>query len=110
MGNRVFTQTQNTHDKYSETHDKQSYRHDKHKLERSRRRKRSNQNMNYFRTLLQVFENDFHIPEEILSKENVQGVTKMARKLVNFYDLISQTFMTIKMLLNVFSAFVGWLA
>jgi len=64
--------------------------------------------MNYFRTLLEIMENDLHIPEQILSKENVQGVTKLARKLVDFYDLISQTFETIKMVLNIFTALLDW--
>jgi len=54
-------------------------------------------------------ENDLHIPEEILSKENVHGMTKFARKLVDFYDLISQTFRTITMILNIFSALVNWM-
>ena len=64
--------------------------------------------MNYFRTLLEIMENNLHIPEQILSKENVQGVTKLARKLVDFYDLISQTFETIKMVLNIFTALLDW--
>jgi len=65
--------------------------------------------MNYFQGLLEIMENDLHIPEEILSKQNVRGVTKFARKLVDFYDLISQTFRTIKIILNIFSALVDWM-
>ena len=65
--------------------------------------------MNYFQGLLEIMENDLHIPEEILSKQNVRGVTQLARKLVDFYDLISQTFRTIKMILDIFSALVDWM-
>jgi len=53
-------------------------------------------------------ENDLYIPEQILSKENVRGVTILARKLIDFYDLISGTFETIKTVLDVLKALLDF--
>ena len=78
-------------------------------MQRLARKKRSGKKLNYFKGLLEIMENDLHIPEEILSKENVHGMARFARKLVDFYDLISQTFRTITMIINIFSALVDWM-
>ena len=55
-----------------------------------------------------MMENDIYVPEQLISKENVRGVTQFARKLIDFYDLISQTFATIKMILDGLTIILDW--
>ena len=55
-----------------------------------------------------MMENDIYVPEQLISKENVRGVTQFARKLIDFYDLISQTFATIKMILDGLTVILDW--
>jgi len=56
--------------------------------------------VNYYRTLLDILEKD--LP--------ALGVTRYARQIVDIYELISWTFETITIVLNVLKAVLNWVA
>jgi len=97
----IFNQTDKELDAFTIRQLKQGY-------QRQLRQKRSDGNVNYYRSLLDLLQNDLYIPEQILSKKNVLGVTKYARKIIDIYELISSTFDTINIVLDVLKALITW--
>lgn len=97
-----------THRTGQDRQDRQTHeRHDIQTHDRQDRRGR-NINLNLFKLLLELLNNDLDIPETIIPRRYVSLAKTVSKKVVVFYKLASSTLKTISLVLKTTLAFIKW--